>query len=252
MASVATEGGHWYTKAGEQAYTTSNKSKPGTERPTTLRDARKLLLLPSVTGIIDLTAKPALERWKQEQILLSALTLPKVPGEHLDDFAVRVREDSKEQAKVARETGTAIHGSLELAFQGKSYQGHERVVAGVKCALVSHFGLQKWKPERSFAHPLGYGGKVDLWSDATVIDYKAKEKFAKKMAYDEHAMQLNAYRHGLGLPTARIANVFVSWTGEVEIHEWDDEAENERYWGMFQDLLRYWQKFKKYDSSVAG
>ncbi len=40
----AQENGHWYTKDGTPAYTTIGKTG---ERATTLRDARKLGLLPS-------------------------------------------------------------------------------------------------------------------------------------------------------------------------------------------------------------
>ena len=249
---IAVESGHYYTKDGEPCYTVPNKTRGGV-RPTTLRDARKLDLVPSVTGILNVIAKPGLERWKHEQLLLAALTLPAIEGESVDDFARRVEQDSKEQAKVARETGTAIHGSLELAFQGKPFPlDHEFAVLEVKSALDSLFGQQTWSAERSFAHSLGYGGKVDLWSPGCVVDYKVKEKLVKKMAYDEHAMQLCAYREGLGIPNARIANVFVSWEGEVQIHEWDDETENERYWGMFCDLLAYWQKFKRYWPQLGG
>ena len=250
MATVATEGGHYYARDGAPRYTVPNKSKPGDMRATTLRDARKEGWLPSVTGIMNLAAKPQLERWKQEQILLAALTLPQIAGETVEEFAYRIREDSSEQARVARETGTAIHGSLECSFQGRPYNAeHKPIVAAVIGALTDRFGAQNWQAERSFGHSVGYGGKVDLWSPEVVVDYKVKERLSKKMAYDEHAMQLSAYRHGLCLPNARIANLFVSWDGEVSIHEWDNEDENDRYWGMFRDLLSYWKKAKRYNPS---
>ena len=85
---IAVESGHWYDMDGNPAYTT--KAKDGTARPTTLRDARKLLLLPSVTMICNVAAKPALEVWKQRQIVLAALTLPAMDGETLDERAVRI------------------------------------------------------------------------------------------------------------------------------------------------------------------
>jgi len=49
----------------------------GGQRATTLRDARKLSLVPSVTTILNIVAKPALLAWMQQQVLYSALTLPK-------------------------------------------------------------------------------------------------------------------------------------------------------------------------------
>jgi len=57
--SFATSSGHWYAQDGSAAYTQPNKSKPGQTRPTTLRDAKKFDLVPSVTGIIGMADKPA-------------------------------------------------------------------------------------------------------------------------------------------------------------------------------------------------
>jgi hypothetical protein len=52
------ENGHFYTKDGHPAYTTIGKTG---ERPTTLRDARKLGLLPSVTTINGMLSKAGLD-----------------------------------------------------------------------------------------------------------------------------------------------------------------------------------------------
>ena len=57
------ESGHWYTKDGTPAYTTMGKTG---ERNTTLRDARKLGLLPSVTTIIGQLSKTGLNTWLQQ------------------------------------------------------------------------------------------------------------------------------------------------------------------------------------------
>ena len=73
------ESTHWYTRAGNPMYTIIGKN--GKERNTTLRDARTLDLVPSVTTILGVAAKPGLEKWKQEQVLLAALTLPRQDGE---------------------------------------------------------------------------------------------------------------------------------------------------------------------------
>ena len=67
------ESGHWYTQEGEPMYTIIGVN--GKERNTNLRDARLLGLVPSVTTIMDLIAKPSLENWKINQALNSALTL---------------------------------------------------------------------------------------------------------------------------------------------------------------------------------
>jgi hypothetical protein len=77
-----------------------------------------------------------------------------------------------------------------------------------------------------------------------VLDIKSKEFTdpAKVDAYDEHMMQLSAYRVGLGIPDAVTANVFVSvlQPGLVVVKQWTPE-EAGRGWTMFQSLLNFWQ-----------
>ena len=52
-------GGHWYTVTGKACHT-QPKTKGDGERSTTLRDARKLKLKPSVTTILGATVSPGL------------------------------------------------------------------------------------------------------------------------------------------------------------------------------------------------
>ena len=77
----ASESQHWYDQSGRPMYTV--KAKDGTDRPTTLRDARKHGFLPSVTTIMSVMAKPGLESWKMNQMMMAALTLPRADGEPL-------------------------------------------------------------------------------------------------------------------------------------------------------------------------
>ena len=77
---------HWYFPDGTPIHEVPRADGKGT-RPTSLRDARKLGLFPSVTNVLGVIAKPALDAWKQEQAILAALTLPRNEGEPLDEFA---------------------------------------------------------------------------------------------------------------------------------------------------------------------
>ena len=54
----ASESSHWYTREGAPKYTV--EAKNGNLRNTTLADARKMNLVPSVTTIIGCAAKPGL------------------------------------------------------------------------------------------------------------------------------------------------------------------------------------------------
>jgi hypothetical protein len=211
-------------------------------------------LVPSVTTVMKIAAKPGLEAWKQEQMLLAALTLPRLPGESEKDLIARIVADSKETAKQAAERGTRIHESIEAWFEGVRPVHHEDIAMAFEESIFNHFKthpFQTWKTETAFASPLGFGGKVDLWCSpdescpvGIVLDAKTKE-FTEDddvVAYDEHLMQLAAYRNGLNVPHARCANVFASVTvpGLIKIVEWS-EQDLQRGWEMFQCLLNFWK-----------
>jgi hypothetical protein len=244
------EAGHWYDRFGNPAYTTIGANKK--ERPTTLRDARKDDLVPSVTTVMKVAAAPGLERWKQEQVLLAALTLPKAEGESESDWINRIMEDSKETGRKAADRGTEIHAAIQNFYDyGIADVEFEQHTNGCRSALNEHFGHQAWICEKSFAHVLGYGGKVDLHAKSelegevgVVVDIKTKDfgPDDKISGFDEHMMQLAAYRMGLLMPKARCANVFVSRShpGLCHVIEWDQE-DIERGWGMFTRLLDFWQ-----------
>jgi hypothetical protein len=245
-------GDHWYDRAGKPAYEVQKRD--GGLRPTTLADARKLGLVPSVTTVLSVLAKPALEVWKVKQGILAALTLPRAPDEPEDDYLARILSDSGQQAKDAADEGTRIHDAIERSFRGmvveERYRPH---VAGVREELARLFpGVSDWVAESSFASPLGYGGKVDLHSPSTgiVVDHKGKDgdfSDGKKLAYDQH-WQLAPYQQGLGLPTNVCANLFFSRTrpGKVASHVWSVEQIAEG-WQVFRATLEVWRALKKFD-----
>lgn len=238
----AAEWGHWYFKDGKPAFEVPSADGKKMVEPD-IRHARKIGLLPSVTTIIREAAKPGLERWKIQQGILAALTLPRSDGEPLDAFAERAMRDSQEQAKMAAERGTAIHAAIQGHYEGiqpdPDLWPH---IKGAIEAVTDKYRTQRWKPEQSFASLLGFGGKVDLSAPDLVLDFKTKEFYdtEKKLAWDEQCIQLSAYREGLGMPAATCANVFVSTTvpGLVHVHEWTDD-ELQRGWKMFRALLYY-------------
>jgi len=244
---------HWY-RADDGAPQYTVVAKDGSNRPTTLRDARKMNLVPSVTTVMKVAAKPGLDVWKNEQLLLAALTLPRKPEETEKEFIARVVADSKETGKRAAEAGTRIHESIERYYAGDKNVEHPEAAKAFEEMVFNHFQthpFQPWETEVSFSSNMGFGGKVDLYTRrdeaapvGIVLDAKTKDfgPDDKIDAYDENLMQLAAYRHGLDLPHARCANVFVSRThvGLVKIHEWSEE-DLQRGWKMFQALLEFWK-----------
>lgn len=250
---IASESGHWYDGVtGEPRYTIIGKN--GKERPTTLRDARAEGFVPSVTTILQILPKPFLSKWLQRQVLMSALTLPRLGEESDDSYIVRIMADADEQSRKAREKGTAIHGYIEKWLINETIAPEAHIyVNGALNALADYlqagdnFYLQ-CEPEKSFSR-LGYGGKVDLHSKSLnfVCDFKTKEFTEDDTIpiYTEHSAQLAAYANGLGIPDARLINVFISTTvpGLAKVVEHTD---NTQAWQIFLDCLTLWRRLKKF------
>lgn len=248
---LASQGGHWYQADGSPAYEIA--ARAGHMRAVTLRDARKLNLYPSVTGILGCAAKPQLERWKIEQAMMACITLPRVEWENDTEFMARALTDSQEQAKQARERGTLIHEHLERSFSGTADPDFAEFVHPVRAWLDTRYGGITWQAEKSFASAHGYGGKVDLYSrdiGGVVIDFKTKDFTdpSTVKGYDEQGIQLSAYAMGLELGAAALrVNLFISTSvpGLIVPVEWKPDT-FARHWTMFQALLAYWQADRGY------
>ena len=241
---------HWYSReTGGPAHFTNG-------RATTLRDARKVGLVPSVTTVLNILDKPALTNWKVEQAILSALTMPRDPLESDQDYLARIKRDSVQQAKDAAEEGSRIHDAIDASFKGIRFDTRYRPhVEGVRAKLAELYpGINDWVTERTFASPLGYGGSCDIHSPSTGIvgDYKSKDLApgdTKKLAYDQDR-QIAPYNRGLGLPENEGFNLFVSRThpGHVVAHVWTKEQLADA-WEIFRASLALWKAVKKFDPS---
>jgi hypothetical protein len=248
----ASESGHWYDAVtGEPRYTVIGKN--GKERATHVGDARKHGYVPSVTTIINCASKFGLERWKAEQLLHAGLTLPHLEGESEEAWIDRVWKDSAEQGKKARERGTEIHGAIEAYYCGGLPPAEfDSWVAETDEAVRGWFGKQPWSAEKSFAHPLGYGGKVDLHSPEVVIDFKTKDSLQGIKLYDEHLMQLSGYDHGVNDVTVkRCAIVFIHRTEPKATIVEASQKELSRGWRMFRALLDYWYAANDFKREAA-
>lgn len=256
--TLASESAHWYAKDGTPAYEV--KARNGEMRPTTLRDARVMNLVPSVTLILRCAAAPGLQAYWENQLLDSALTLQVIEGELADKRKERIREDAKEHARMAREKGTELHAAIEDFIRQTAISPKWSIHCDRVWNTLGQYGinLMKGKPEHSFASPLGYGGKIDWHNDEIVCDFKTKKTVAdqKRLAYDEHCWQLAAYSIGLfgakiegQSPTVRLINVFVGIDDqEVRIHEWSPE-DSIRGWQAFKCLFDFWRITKTWNNT---
>ncbi len=253
---MAFDSSHWYLPDGRPFYEVAGAN--GILRSVTLRDARKMSAVPSVTTVLQVVAKPQLETWKVKQGILAALTLPRIDGETEDAWLARIMADSRQQVTDAAEEGTRIHDAIESGFKNRPFTARYQPHVDATRAEVARLfpDVDDWISESSFAHPSGYGGKVDLHSPNTgiVIDFKGKDgdfSDGKKLAYDQH-WQLAAYQVGLRLKPNACANLFVSRThpGKVASHLWtvDDVIDG---WGVFSSALALWQAMKGYCPKLA-
>jgi hypothetical protein len=168
-------------------------------------------------------------------------------------FKRRVFALAKEHAMKAAERGTHIHNLLEQQLLtgkcGSKDPNEIHMVMQTIIKMKEVCGDQDWKVEKSFAHPMGYGGKIDVYSDEWVVDFKTKELVEGKKPdmYDSYGVQLAAYNHGVG-GGRKLLNLFISVSspGYVVDYEWE---ERERLFSMFEAALNLWKLTKRYDAS---
>ena len=247
---------HWYDKQGNPRYEVPGKNGM---RPTTLREARKYGWVPSVSTVWgEIVAKPMLTKWMQAELMSalwaeahSAENLSKAMGYDKYEALARERFNRKQQEVMNR--GTVVHENLEIYFNGgEPLPEYKQICDNVHAKLqqVCPEG-GKFVSETAFAHPWGFGGKVDLMNDEWVIDFKTKvfpeKRNVKKMVYDDYGSQLAAYNLGLG-GTRRIMNLFIDVGEGHSVLEWEHE-DVERFTGMFSHALSLWKLIKKYDPS---
>ena len=109
---------HWYDRDGNAVFEVP-KAKGGGTRPTTIADARKLNLYPSVTTVLSVLAKPSLDDWKLQQVAERAYSNPPQDGEEPSSYSRRIIDGAFEQVGEAADLGTRIHAAIEAHFKGE-------------------------------------------------------------------------------------------------------------------------------------
>jgi ATP-dependent exoDNAse (exonuclease V) beta subunit len=240
------ESGHYYDLKGKAVFEVPNKTKGG-YRKTTLRDAKGLGLLPSVTTIFKCLASPELDRWKQQQVLMASLTLPRHQDESDEEYCSRIMQDAFKQVDDAADLGTNIHKALENHFQGEPYDPvMECYVEPVK-KWVEKNNVTFLQHELRLVSPeVGYAGTTDalIMKDGVlhILDYKSRKT---KPDFDikpwaKEPMQIAAYAKVAG--AVRGVNLYISTTEPGRIGEawYDEKTLNENY-EAFTHICKYWQ-----------
>lgn len=241
--------------------------KNGNTRQPYVKEALAWGKVPSVTTA-DIRMKWGLVNWMQEQAVRAcfgfnpnSFSVPSIdnPEEEYVEVVMRHLWETKGE-RSGSDMGTEIHDAIESEIKGVSYpEEYKPHVEGALNEVARLFpDVGDWISERTFAHPLGYGGKTDLHSPGSgiVVDFKSFDGEVKegrdgrpRKVFDgktrglvsDQNIQLAAYHQGLGLSVNVCANVFVSRThpGVVASYVWDldDLAKG---WDKFRLMLRLW------------
>ncbi|MCP5523713.1 MAG: hypothetical protein H7A46_19425 [Verrucomicrobiales bacterium] len=250
-------GGHWYRADGTPVHRLPTADGSG-DRATTLRDAKKLGLFPSVTGILGVLAKPGLEKWKLDQVALACLRAPKQEQESEDYWCNRVRNAAFEQVEQAADLGTMVHGALELAMAGEPYDPEFKVYVEPVLEWKRKVGIEIVDREVKLVNRAhGFAGTADVLfrygqSGIGILDYKTRKTKPgeKVVAYDNQAMQLAAYGATYwgeeNIERVLAANVFISTTepGRMEVVKHETLP---RDWQAFKLVAALWRYIKGYD-----
>ena len=252
IATAQAENSHYYTRLGEPVHGT-------------LREARKVNALPSVTNGMSILAKPGLIFYLQENAILSTLSLPRLQGESETDFVKRVVLDSRKEVESAAERGTYTHSLCEILADGGDKP------ADLRKGFEPHWGsLKNWFSKVHKIHSseqvlvnedVGYAGRVDLIAEIVatdgprveVIDFKTR-KFKKDKkgngkadSYSTDLYQLAAYCFAHFDEPTWCRNVYIEpVTGEISEKEWSPE-EVEAAFEVFKAICVIWQAEKKYN-----
>lgn len=251
--TTSPDGSHYYYPDGKPCYEVPYADPRKGNRPTTLADARKLGLLPSVTTILRSLHKQALVDWLVEQACLAVLTSPRKEGEDLDAFVHRVLHVERvqdQESEAAKDRGTLIHNAMEAAFSGKPETGE--LWPWIEKPFVDLGKRGKTIGVEIIVCGNGYGGKIDLAQETDhevwLWDYKTTKKLPKGEAWPEHQLQLAAYAAAWARGDKRIrtGNVYISTVDQGSFCVCEHDDWQATYEQGFMPLVRVWQWLNSY------
>ena len=264
--------GHWYTESGDPRH--SMDDAQGEKRPTTLADARKQHLYPSVTTILGMLAKKQLENWKLQQVAAKALVLKREKKESEYYFHKRIISEAFKQVDQAAELGTTFHNVMEDWIRGIDVKGRmesqvvfpttgEKIKLGVCLHPLMDYlhsrDIRVTKPEACVVNKkYGYAGMVDYPfvspKNKGVIDFKSRKTKPNQevYAYDGQLEQIAAYAAAYwgedALAECWGCNVYISTTeaGRVDAIFYKP-YDLQIAFAKFTSLCHIWRLTNRYD-----
>jgi hypothetical protein len=251
-ARFAPESGHWYSADGKVVDAVPSADGKKMVKPDR-RHAKKFGLVVGTTTVSNQLKAAGLDYFKQQQLLMAAMTLPVLPNEPDEMRAMRILADAEAQAEAAANVGTLMHAALNRYFCEGLLPDNEPACNAVHAvdAWLRVLGATEIKGEVGFANA-DYGGTADLTFRIGpmlgVADFKTVEdaKLTNWKPYDSHGWQLAGYGKGLGgVPSDRYWNIAIGrGSGLIAPYEWPDMTDNFEAFGL---LLRLWQIRNKWN-----
>jgi len=247
---------HWYDRDGNAVFEVP-KAKGGGMRSTTIADARKLNLYPSVTTVLSVLAKPSLDDWKLQQVAERAYSNPPQDNEEPSSYSRRIIDGAFEQVSDAADLGTRIHAAIEAHFKGEPVEDEMQVYVRPVVGALERTGIKLLQHELRLVNTVdGYAGTTDavmvLNGKQGILDFKSRKTKPGHLCepWETEPMQIAAYcmaKFSMIQYGCCGANVYISTTepGRVEIVSYDDITLN-KAWGAFKSALYLWQYLKKY------
>jgi len=259
-----TPSSHWYKADGTPCHQLPRAKGSGL-RATTLRDARKLQLFPSVTSILGIFSKPQLDRWKLQQVALASLRLERSAEESDDYYVDRLIDEAFQQVEQAADLGSRIHDAIEKHYEGVEVPQDLQAYTSPVFAWQAQKQIQFIEREKVLVNTdYGFAGTMDIacrygQDGIGVIDFKTKKTKpgVEVKPFDGQAMQIAAYAATYWgeakLPQVYGANVYISTTepGRLEVCTYTPEqlvAE----WEVYKLACAIWRHSKKYDPRPAA
>lgn len=268
------EQSHWYHRDGTACHQVpyADPKRQGEMKNTTVTEARKMGLLPSVTNIISMLGKPQLTAWQIEQAVLAAwdLRLDHSADIGYGDWGKKVVEASRTIVKDAAQFGTRLMDAIEQFTMNGDRSDDPSLVPFLN-EFIYWFEQNVeeviWSEKTLIGD--GYAGRQDAkWRirdhGVLTLDVKTRKPEragSKKIrVYDEDKLQLCAYNNAdlrialeIGdeytepLPTG-IASLLINsvepCVPQLVVYS---EAEKDRYWKAFQGLRDAWCALKNHD-----
>lgn len=250
------DGSHWYSRDGEPVYTMLKADKTES-RNTTLRDARKYHLLPSVTTVFSIMSKPGLDRWKLGKAIEAALSTQRDENEPDERYHKRIMSRSFEETDKAAKLGTRIHDAIDAAFDGVEADEDLKQYVKPTMEYLSTLNLKDIEREGVVVNLKdGYAGRVDLLATfgntKIIIDFKSKKtkEGVKVTPFEFQPTQIAAYAMAAfgTLDDCMGANVYISTTepGRIETAVYNSDKLKQEY-SLFLNMVAMWRAIKKYD-----